>query len=564
MGRGFCFLIIGIMVTGCSRNNATDRDIKGLVNSNAAPSSQNQESKAAPSQAVVQVKSARPGQLALPDKGGVWPWPVGPAPAGPPPQRVSLTQAIPPGMVIVQGAAINSQAGKAVIMFLESDFKKKYSGTCVSWCDLTRGQVVYNWRVKDLVAPFDLHRNGRQLLVRATPSSRGEKNVLELWTVIEVGGLSRKPWEAFGDDVKWAGFVGRGHIAAVANDGELKIWRLDGLQKVGAVQDVVGLPAVTPDGNKLAFLTENHVALFDPAVEEIIGMRRIAKPPDDAVLAFRPDGKMLACAGTGRSDIIDLTTGQRWSAMIPDLKMAYHGLLPDFGWAGDQHLYHKGDVYDLFTPIPVWRYQMAKWASARGGSTWVIAENFPSKEIALLSLNLPHPAALAKIETAIRDPNLFALRPGDAVRVDVSGLAADQRKEIKATLERRVKELGYRLDPAASVVFLALEEKTGTPKKVTYNFNKGSKTFSYTRRQARLQIVKAGQVLWETADSDDPPFIIMYHDAGELDDKVAGYGSPDYGIFTNRPIPGVIRAKHKHGGALGWSSLRASGIQDHF
>jgi hypothetical protein len=335
----------------------------------------------------------------------------------------------------------------------------------------------------------------------------------------------------------------------------------DGLKPVGYFHGVAGLPAVTPDGQRVAFVTESTVAFLDSAAGKIIGARRLPWAPAKPVLAFNPSGQLLACAGLGRVHLLDLKSGQSWDAMIADLKLEHVNLLPDFGWAGDQHLYFNGNLYDLFTPIPVWQYSWQKWAQPRGRSVWFIAQNAGEKAIALRPETLPHAAALSRIQGAKQKPGLFALRPGDAVRVDVSGLPAAKQEEVKATLERRVQELGYQPKATADTVFRAWEEKEGRLKHVTYHFGKSSRTFSYTERFAYLQIVKGGKKLWEAVGCDHPPLMITFAAGVVPKDHLSGLGGPDYKVYSDRPLPGMVHGDKK-GGALGHSDLSATGIRD--
>jgi hypothetical protein len=570
------FALITVAAFGCSKGNQDDgvKTVAPDAVLGDAPSAKDDEEVA---------KSQAGGPLQMPEKGGLWPWSVGSAPALEARAPVSLTSFIVPGRTI-HGAIVNSAAARGAVFLNDWVEKKSPSFTHLLWCDLTRGQVIGQCDIKDMYLPFDMHGDGRRLLARRSDAGGRGAQGLELWSMGPGDKIDRKTFhpywkgtsadgESRGDpdppnfirkeaEVRWAGFVGRDHIASVTGNGELKIWALNTLKQVAVFPGVVGMPGVTCDCAKLAFVTDRSVALYDPAVNKIVGARPIGKPPLDAVLAFHPDGKLLAIGGTGRIILLDLATGQSWDAMVADLKLNYHGLLPDFGWAGTQHVYHNGSLYDLNTPIPVWQYSWQKWAMPRGREVWMIAQRGLQKEVALLSFVLPHPNALAQIEEALRQPGLFALRPGDDVRVDVSGLPTDRQKEIKQVLEGRAKLLGYRLNSAATVVFEASEDKRSTPRSITYSFSgAGSRTYKYDERKARLKIVKAGRAIWETAGCQEPPILLVAKGSAPPTEAPNWFGDPDFDLFTKRPIPGVIRGDANKK-ALGTTDVAADGLHD--
>src|SRR5262249_61628614 len=169
-------------------------------------------------------------------------------------------------------------------------FKKKTSGVRLLWCDLPSGRVTQEWVLPNkYCAPFDLHADGRQIIVRRLGIQHVENEALELWTIAPDGQLHLRTWMPHWSQtpkpdprsyytkavVRWAGFVGRDHIVSVCEDGELHIWERQSLRRVGSFMGVLGLPAVTPDGTLLAFVTGEDIALLDPAAGKIIGARRL-------------------------------------------------------------------------------------------------------------------------------------------------------------------------------------------------------------------------------------------------------------------------------------------------
>lgn len=130
-----------------------------------------------------------------------------------------------------------------------------------------------------------------------------------------------------------------------------------------------------------------------------------------------------------------------------------------------------------------------------------------------------------------------------------------------AVLERRAKELGYRLDPAASVVFTASVDRTGKPVTETYIVGGQSITGTYSARHARLKISRDGRSLWEASGCNHPGHIVMFPAHVDRKEYLSGFGAPDYTLFKERPLPGVIRAVGGKQEPLGQSTLAASGLR---
>lgn len=516
------------------------------------------------------------GEFAMPPGGGVWPWPVG----GWPDVRalpVSLTQRVDRDNN-ARSAAVNQIAGKAVVLLWNSGFKKKDSrGTHVVWADLNTGQATHQWQLSDqYFLAFDLHPDGRRFLGRSNGGDQRQRNTLHMWTIAAGDKLPVRTWQPFKDSdtmstntleydtVRWAGFVGQQHLVTVCGAGSLTLWHVDTLQKVGVFSEAKGYPAVTPDGNRLVFATADSLVLLDPVAGRVVGSRFVGELAKDPVVAFDPSGTRIACGGTGKITILDLKSGRISNAMAAELKFKERHsfeLVPCFGWAGDKHFYCDGELFDMDTPIPIWRYQSSNWTSTRGPQLWAVAQGFPDKETALRQFSLPHPAFANRVKEALKQPGLFALRPGDAVRIDVSGVPADQQAEVQSSLEKGAAKVGYVPSASAPVVIQASVDTRGTKERITYTVGGSSIPCSYTDRPARLKIIKNSKVLWTQSSSHSPPYLITFSSKTTVEQYVRdNFGDPDYKLFE-QPLPGVIRGDGTKN-VLGTSELTATGIRE--
>jgi hypothetical protein len=436
------------------------------------------------------------------------------------------------------------------------------------------------WEARDLSAPFAVHPDGRHILMGSQNMTGMGKDTLELLTLSPNGKLDKQSWQpfyfpgqaknAYSIDkepmVTWAAFVGPRHIVTLCGDGRLQVWDLEPIKRVAVIAGVQGIPAVTHDGNLVAFLSGENAALLDPAEARVLNVRRFGRPPEKPVLAFDPEGERLACGGQGRIAVWNVETGRVQTAFTAELEIApLFQMLPAFGWAGNEHFYNHGDLYDFRAPIPVWHYERPEWAMPFGRELWAIVWSSEKNSFVLRAFTLPQPGLQARINAALRKPNLFTLRPGDPVRIDVSGLAADRQDEVRGVLEQRAEEQGYRPSAEGWVTFQASEDKNGVPVSIRYDRRNllgivgESKTFTYTKRLAHFRIVTRGRVLQEESDFVAPPGSLKYTEG--MSTHLTECGGPNYALYAKCKIPGVIRGD-RLSGALGISDLTGAGISD--
>ena len=520
-----------------------------------------------------------PDQIALPEDGGKWPWPIVAAGPAAPEQAFDLTEHIPPKRRF-WSAAVNPRAGRAAVMITDEQASATPHRTTMLWCDLATGQLIRQLEMRELTAPFDIHPGGQRILIGGMNQTGMGKDTLELLTLLPDGSTERKTWQPFyhpgqaknphsidkEPQVQWAGFVGPRHIVTVCGNGKLYIWETDTLKRVGSISGVTGFPAVTNDGNMLAFVSGHRAALVDPSSGKVLGARRIGEPSPNSVLAFDPEGERLACASAGRVAVLDLRTGDVASAPTVELDpKPIRQLLPTFGWAGSKHFFNHENLFDLDNPTPVWHYYRIEWAVPRGRQVWAVIHTPEKKGLALRPYALPQPGVQDKIAASLKRFNVFALRPGDPVQIDVAGIAPEKQAEVARTLERRALQFGYQPAPNAPVVFQASEDRQGTTERVIYSYSffitseKEGRKFTYTKRPARFKIVKGSKVLWETSGYVEPPYRLEIKEG--MPTHLSICGGPRYEIFAESAIPGVIRNDNEMK-TLGQSELTPGGIRE--
>lgn len=525
----------------------------------------------------------KPGEIVIPEGGGSWPWNLSPAPEASPFQPVT----IPEIKDWITGFAVTPAAKRAVLTVKVAKAFGNPDGTQIIWCDTGAGKVLAEWEVNGTHHVYDVSPDGRRILTRKGDLN-DKKETLTVWTVTDGNELKSKSFKPHdvesndigggaiivehgltdpsqktdGPNVEWAAFVGPNRIVSSAKSGQLRVYDATTFARLGSIEATRALPAVTPDGTKVCFVIRNGLALLDPETAQVVGAKWIGTVPELPVVAVSPDAKTVAVGGTGKVRYLDLTTAEVWDTVHPTLKVGEgttrHG--HSFGWAGTKYLFNDHFLYHPDLPIAAWDYGGVGKALCRGWQTWVVVKWF-DKVGTVRPFVFPHDTVEARVAAKSAEPGVLTLRPGDGVKIDVSGIPADRQAEVRATLGKRLKTIGYVPDPNGVATLIASEDKTGVQSYASYI---GYKAVPYTRRPARLKLVKDTKVLWEQDWAYEPPFSVMLSGKRTLTDVIreSSVGEPNYRLFERAQIPAMFTGPKAPIFAFGSSDLKPNGITD--
>ena len=304
------------------------------------------------------------------------------------------------------------------------------------------------------------------------------------------------------------------------------------------------------------------MALLDPTAGRITDVRRIGPPPPYPVLAFNPEGTKLAIGGNGEVLILELSGGSVQHAPLPKLRVTDNGIYDrSFAWAGKGYLYADQQLYDPSFPLPVWEYRGAEQMQVRGWQMWMSISTPKLNTSTIRAFTLPHIDPRSQISSARSNAGQFALKPGDHIRIDVSGVPADRQAEVKAALEKRLKEIGYVPDGNGSATLLATVDIVGIKSSITYV---AREPVPFVRHPAKLQLVLNGKELWSEGWSTPPPLFPqpLPNEPMQVCLERCGAGSPNYDLFKIAAIPAYFPIPTAPAVALGSSRLAAEGGLD--
>jgi hypothetical protein len=517
-------------------------------------------------------------------------WDLQPCRPKPPWRPINLSRAIQK-KVRIWGLAVSNASGKAIVTYMDNASDRKSRKTGGAYCDLKTGRVISQFELPEFASPYSIDPSGKYVILSRADGYLSARETLyiahldqqqvrlERWRPLVDPSLD-KPQPDEGQVITWASFVGSDRIVTVNNEGVLHVWRFPERERIGSFVGVNAIPSLSPDGKQVVCAAGELLCLLDPREPAIVGYRRIGPVPREAVVAVHPEGRQVAIGGKGEAIIIDLAQSRYFRVFPKHLSVAPGARLrSDFAFIGS-FLHDTRQLYDFDSPTAVWSLGSSEWQMPQGDSYWAVVRQRPpgpfvlgSSELVLRSFRIPHADIKQKIAQVYRTADVLALRAGDAVRIDVSGLPAPRRSEMHAALENELIKKGFVPAAAAAVTVKAFTEPERAFEQ-TYIKSKGAlpftpvfvskadkdrcETFSYRGRVAQLWITKGGRKLWSRSGIEQPPNWLS-EDELPQDGKLDFYGEPKYSIYTDPHFPDFIAGDYS--GVLGSTTLNADGLK---
>jgi WD40 repeat protein len=456
---------------------------------------------------------------------------------------------------------------KRMLVGYGKDFPKEKMQTRLVLCDLENGSIVSSVTVPGVVMiPVALHDDGTQAVMRGDGNMPGEKSKLEVWT-FDSGSIRKGiTWSPYGEednwhkDVTWATFIDSKRLVTLNNGGKFAIWDLAAGKPLHYMQIKDGCtPALSPDRKYLAFATGTEIGILDLEIVQVLARLTAPQQLNTPLLSFSTTGKRLACMSINKLFVWEFNTGQ----LYREIDISTGGAVR---WPNDDNvLLVQGRLLDLQSQIPLWDYHGTENAPIFGGYAWcAVSEGVNRKEI-LVPAKIPHPAVKTALEKAQRDPNFFVIKPGTAVRIDVSGIGdAAKRDQAAAGLTERLKAAGCTVSANSPVELLASTDG-GKEREITYTtmgmrFGPragGGETFKIREYFSRLEFRSQGQKIWETQWSNIQHFVMLRDET--LEQFLKRNDHPNYELFNRIELPKYLSRTGSN--ALGTSRITAAGLE---
>ena len=448
-------------------------------------------------------------------------------------------------------------AGQVIVLRAKGDDSK------IERSDLVTGKSLGAFDLPKNVRALDVDNSGQRLVTRSQYQGFGRNGRLDVW---DLGGFEPTKvasWEPFaagkasGKDVVWAAMVDADHVLLYGNGG-VSLWNIPQTRAVYGVT-INRMPVVSPGRRYLAVAALEGMFVLDAKTGQPLGQLS-GDTTVQLVFSFRPDARRLAVYSGDRLRVWDCSTGELYREIflqnVPPTQ--------NVEWLDDNHvMVGFGYVIDVERMMALWRYEgISSPGLVYGGKFWV-ATSGGGPNGTLGGFKLPHDEALKSL-AAIPAEQLFAMRPGSAVRLNVQlGFSSDLQPKIVAGLTERLKANGIKVDPAAPLVFEATAAQAGQSPVEYKEFGLGGKstTAQVSKNVYYLRIKQGETVLWQAGGPTDPPPLVMLEKGESVQSALNRFNALNQDFFLKTPLPKQLARVGKHNGFFGVSRLSAKGIE---
>lgn len=465
--------------------------------------------------------------------------------------------------------AVNSTCGRMVLTHHFSkpgrDSKKI---TRMELVDLKTGQTLANASGDGLWKALAIADDGERIVVQdvsqrdvsgetlGTVTLRGKKIVpIDLW----------KPYEKMDKAVKekivrFARFINGGKLLTLSQNGRVVIWDFESRTPVrrfnyhGACQ-----PSLSNDRKYLAICGGDIFGIVN--LEDASATPSVMKAPQMNYWlssSFSPTCKRFAAATMGKLMVWDVASGD----------VLFEGKIPGVPTNGQVHFPHEDfvminndKVIEIDSKIKLWRYHGASPVNIGGQTAFVHIGKGSGK---MLPISIPHPEALALLQEAKSDSDLFILKKGAKVSLDLNQVPQRYRGDVEQKLKENLERKGFVYAGSAPLVLTA--KITGpTQEAINYTF---AGSFVFNQYDSFLNLNYEGKSLWGSRASNVPGMVSGRDKAGIKKQLQQAGSKPNLGFFGGAQLPDYLQkpsagsSNNRDAQMLGSTAIGLNGLGD--
>ncbi len=452
----------------------------------------------------------------------------------------------------------------AVVGYL---LEKQEAGTTrIVLCDFSTGKASTAAVANGKMMPMALHDDGKQVLMRREEFGWGKHDRLEVWIPKETKVSKTLAWCPYDDekdgnrDVTWARFISPTKLVTCNNPGKVVVWKYPDIEPICQFLTVNGsIPALSPDRKLIAYATDKDIGLFDTEKNEVVAQQEAPAKMINPLLAFSPSMTRLACVSATQPALIwDLATGDL------ERSISCEGILANGIDFPDDNFLLIGNRYviDLENQLKLWTYDGAEHVRCANGATF-FALTDGDKPGAVVNTQIPHPAAKELLKKTLSDPELFILRAGTKVRIDVNGIPdVTQRERVIKGLTKQLEGNKCTVGQDGTIDLVATAEGP----KETELIARHSGTYKFKEFTTRVKFVYKGQPVWESSQSNRPHFMVMLKKGENMETHLRGLEHPNYEFFERGQLPKFLQKPAAGQGpnrslTLGQSKVTVNGMR---
>jgi hypothetical protein len=328
--------------------------------------------------------------------------------------------------------------------------------------------------------------------------------------------------------------------------------------------------AFNADRSLLAIVMEDGIAIIDLAAA-----RHVATLPvdGDAVrsVAFRDDNLRLAALSDRGLAVWDLTNGEE----LVEFYRPVLGHGSELAWAGEFPLVESQYLFDAQRRILLWEYRSAPGSTMmttlHHGRMWAVSQLIPNHQSMLISIVIPHPAAVREASQLPSADKLLVVRPGDKVAIQTDiGPGIISPDEVRESLTKELEAAGLRVvDDAELVVKAVCKQQEQQTIRINIDNRlpvrkKDIVERTITPHASYLEMTLHGEVVWKRGYLARPGAIFFLEKGESLDQALERLTKPNLDLFKNAGFSGYVArpGKATDNGAYGVSNLTTRGLVD--
>lgn len=429
--------------------------------------------------------------------------------------------------------------------------------------DMASGKLLANTSLDGHFVIIAMHDDGKQMVaeevVTSGPFGREKQHVLVTLALNGSKVALVKRWVPYsnvdegGRHVRFAEFARGGKLVTCNEPGVVAVWDFASLTLDFFFQiPRTSIPALSPDRQYVGFAGGNKVGIVNLETREPAAM----KAADDMTFwvkgAFSPSGKRFAASSQQKLMIWDVATGEVvFEGDIPGIALAYGLHFP----AEDFVLLSNETLVEWASGIKVWQYSGGGPRRTVGGFTYIAAD-------AVVPVEMPHAEAKRLLEEAKKESDLFVVKKGTPLAIDVTEVPQQYQNEVKESLAKQIQGINCTLAASAPVTVKAI---ISGPKEETVSyFSAGS--FVMNKYTSTIQFEFQGKTIWSSSQSNVPGALTSPREKSyqqQIDEAGAKpnlrfFGYANFPEYLQRPAASSTSAGGQQ--TLGVSKVSATGL----
>lgn len=180
-----------------------------------------------------------------------------------------------------------------------------------------------------------------------------------------------------------------------------------------------------------------------------------------------------------------------------------------------------------------------------------------------MPIKIPHEEALTWLKRAEEDSDLFVLKKGAKVAIDVSGVPRKYQADVEQALKENMDRMGFLYDSDADVVFQA---KIDGPTNEAVRYHMAG-NFVVRQFNSVLSIQYNGKSIW-TSRGNNVPGMVSGNSTAEVKQQLEKAGkSPNIRFFAGSNLPEYLQKPGEgsgqagRAGTLGMSKVGVNGLE---